>query len=72
MASASIGLWVKKQMFGNTYMGVQRTTFLIDAKGKIAKIWVVKRAKGHAAEVLEALQIIVGADPWSALALPGG
>ena len=48
------GLWVEKSMYGRKYMGVERTTFLIDPKGKIAKIWKKVKVPGHAADVLEA------------------
>ncbi|MEK1888303.1 MAG: peroxiredoxin, partial [Phyllobacterium sp.] len=48
------GLWVEKSMYGRKYMGVERTTFLIDANGRIAKVWNKVKVPGHAAEVLEA------------------
>lgn len=48
------GVWVEKNMYGRKYWGVQRATFLIDASGKIAKVWPKVKPKGHAAEVLEA------------------
>lgn len=48
------GVWQEKQMYGRTYMGVVRTTFLIGTDGRIASIWTVKRVKGHVAEVLAA------------------
>jgi thioredoxin-dependent peroxiredoxin len=48
------GLWVEKSMYGRKYMGVERTTFLIDAKGRIAKAWRKVKVPGHAEEVLEA------------------
>jgi peroxiredoxin Q/BCP len=48
------GLWVEKQMYGRKYMGVERTTFLIDGQGKIAGIWRKVKVKGHVEEVLEA------------------
>lgn len=47
------GVWVEKNMYGKKYMGIQRATFLIDADGKIAKIWPKVKVDGHAAEVLE-------------------
>lgn len=47
------GVWVEKNMYGKTYMGIQRATFLIDPNGKIAKIWPKVRVKGHAEAVLE-------------------
>lgn len=48
------GVWVEKSMYGKKYMGIQRATFLIDAKGKLAKIWPKVSVDGHAREVLEA------------------
>ena len=47
------GVWVEKNMYGKTYMGIQRATFLINPGGKIAKIWPKVRVKGHAEAVLE-------------------
>ncbi len=49
------GVWGKKKFMGREYDGVLRTTFLIDAKGKIAQIWREVSVKGHAREVLEKL-----------------
>ncbi|PSH62580.1 peroxiredoxin [Phyllobacterium brassicacearum] len=54
----SYGLWVEKSMYGRKYMGVERTTFLIDSGGKIAKIWNKVKVPGHAAEVLEATRML--------------
>ncbi len=48
------GVWVEKSMYGRKYMGVERSTFLIDAKGKIAKIWRKVKVPGHAEAVLTA------------------
>lgn len=48
------GVWVEKSMYGKTYMGIERTTFLIDAEGKIAQVWPKVSVKGHADEVLAA------------------
>lgn len=50
------GVWVEKSMYGKTYMGVQRSTFLIGPDGKIAKIFPKVKPEEHAAEVLAALQ----------------
>lgn len=50
------GVWVEKSMYGRKYMGVERTTYLIDADGKILKVWRKVKAKGHAAEVLAAVR----------------
>ncbi|ATU91880.1 thioredoxin-dependent thiol peroxidase [Phyllobacterium zundukense] len=54
----SYGLWVEKSMYGRKYMGVERTTFLIDSDGKIAKVWNKVKVPGHAAEVLEATRAL--------------
>jgi peroxiredoxin Q/BCP len=48
------GAWVEKSMYGRKYMGVERSTFLVDASGKVAKIWRKVSVAGHAAAVLEA------------------
>jgi peroxiredoxin Q/BCP len=48
------GLWAPKQMFGHKYMGVLRTTFLIDEKGKIRKIFARPKNKSHAEEIIKA------------------
>jgi thioredoxin-dependent peroxiredoxin len=50
----SYGVWVEKSMYGRKYMGVERTTFLIDAKGKVARVWSKVKVPGHADEVLAA------------------
>jgi peroxiredoxin Q/BCP len=50
------GVWVEKNMYGKTSMGIERATFLIDDKGLIRKIWRKVKAKGHAAEVLAAVK----------------
>ncbi len=49
------GVWVEKSMYGKKYMGVARTTFIIDAKGNIAKIFEKVKPEGHNAEVIETL-----------------
>ena len=49
------GVWKEKSMYGRKYMGIERTTFVIDEQGKIAKIFARVKPAGHAAEVLEAL-----------------
>ena len=48
------GVWVEKKMYGNTYMGVERSTFVIDRDGVIESAMYKVRPKGHAAAVLEA------------------
>ena len=52
------GVWVEKSMYGRKYMGVERTTFLIDRKGKIACVWNKVKVPGHAEEVLEAAKAL--------------
>ena len=52
------GVWGKKSFLGKKYMGVVRTTFLIDTKGKIHKIWSNVRVKDHAKDVLKELKSI--------------
>ena len=51
----SYGVWVLKNNYGKEYMGVERTTFLIDKTGKIAAIWPKVKVEGHDAEVQEAM-----------------
>jgi peroxiredoxin Q/BCP len=53
-AIEAYGLWVEKQMYGRHYMGVERSTFLIDHTGKIVRVWANVRVKGHAEAVLAA------------------
>ena len=50
-------VWGKKNFMGREFMGINRTTFLIDKKGKILKIWENVKVKDHAKEVLETLKI---------------
>ena len=52
------GVWGEKQMFGNKYMGVHRTTFLIDEKGKIARIFLRPKVKDHAGEIIRSIENI--------------
>jgi peroxiredoxin Q/BCP len=52
--SDSLGIWTEKQMYGKTYMGMVRSTYLVDATGKIAQVWNKVKVKGHAEEVLAA------------------
>jgi len=49
------GVWVEKSMYGKKYMGIERTTFLVGADGKIAKIFSKVKPEGHAEQVLAAL-----------------
>jgi len=52
------GVWVEKSMYGRKYMGVERTTLLIDADGRIAQVWPKVKVPGHAAAVLEAAKAL--------------
>lgn len=52
------GVWVMKSRYGREYMGVERTTFLVGADGKVARIWNKVKVEGHAAEVLEAVKAL--------------
>ena len=52
----ALGIWGEKSMYGRKYMGMERTTYLVDAEGKIARVWRKVKVKGHAAEVLAAAQ----------------
>ncbi len=54
----SYGVWGDKQMYGRTYMGLHRTTFLIDEKGIIRKIFIKPKSKQHTEEILKAWQLI--------------
>jgi peroxiredoxin Q/BCP len=50
------GIWVEKSMYGRKYMGVERTTVLLDAKGVVLQVWRKVKPAGHAQEVLKASQ----------------
>jgi len=52
------GSWVEKSMYGRKYMGIERSTFLVDSKGKIARIWRKVRVPGHVEEVLDAIHAL--------------
>lgn len=52
------GVWAEKSMYGRKYMGVERTTVLIDRAGKIAKVWPNVKVPGHAGEVLAAARAL--------------
>ena len=54
----AFGVWVEKSMYGKRYMGVERTTFLLDRAGRIARIWSKVKVPGHAEEVLRAAQAL--------------
>ena len=52
--SDAFGTWVQKSMYGRKYMGMERSTFLIGADGRVLKAWRKVKVPGHASEVLEA------------------
>lgn len=54
----SYGVWKEKQMYGKSFMGIERTTVLVDAEGKIARIWPKVKVPGHAEEVLDAVRAL--------------
>ncbi len=55
------GVWIEKSMYGKKYMGIDRSTFLIDEKGIIRNIWRKVKVSGHVDEVLKALSIVAKA-----------
>ena len=57
-AIEAFGVWVEKSMYGRAYMGVDRSTFLIDREGKVAKAWRKVKVPGHAEEVLAAAKAL--------------
>jgi peroxiredoxin Q/BCP len=56
--SDALGIWTEKQNYGRTYIGMVRTTYLVDPEGRIAKVWNNVRVKGHADEVLAAAKAL--------------
>jgi thioredoxin-dependent peroxiredoxin len=52
------GTWVEKSMYGKKYMGIDRSTFLIDGTGTIARVWRKVKVPGHVEEVLEAVRAL--------------
>ncbi len=56
--SDALGVWTEKQMYGKTYMGMVRATYLIGTDGKIARIWDKVKVAGHAEEVLAAAKAL--------------
>ncbi len=57
-ACEAFGTWVEKSLYGRNYMGIERATFLFDAKGVLVRAWRKVRVKGHAAAVLEAVKTL--------------
>ena len=56
--SDALGIWTEKVNYGRTYMGMVRTTYLVDAQGRIIRVWDKVKVKGHAAEVLAAARAL--------------
>jgi peroxiredoxin Q/BCP len=56
--AASYGAWIEKSMYGRKYMGIDRSTFLIDGKGVIRAVWRKVKLPGHVDEVLTALKAL--------------
>ena len=59
-AANDYGVWVEKSMYGRKYMGVERSTFLIDRNGVVARAWRNVKVPGHVDEVLDAARVIGG------------
>ena len=55
---AKYGVWVEKSMYGRKYMGIDRSTFVIDGKGIVRNVWRKVKVPGHVAEVLAAVQAL--------------
>lgn len=55
---SAYGAWGEKSMYGRKFMGVRRTTFLIDAKGRISQVWESVKVEGHAEQVLAAAKAL--------------
>jgi peroxiredoxin Q/BCP len=58
LLAKAFGAWVKKQNYGREYMGINRSTFLVDAKGVIAKVWRNVKVDGHVEQVLAAVKAL--------------
>lgn len=58
VALAAFGAWVEKNMYGRTYMGIERSTFLFDASGTLVKAWRKVKVPGHAEAVLAAVKAL--------------
>lgn len=55
-AAMAYGVWKEKSLYGRKFMGIERTTFLIDEEGRIARVWPKVKVAGHGEEVLSALR----------------
>ena len=54
----AFGVWKEKSMYGKKFMGIERSTFLIDGEGRIAREWRKVKVPGHAEEVLDAVRAL--------------
>jgi peroxiredoxin Q/BCP len=59
-AAEAYGVWKEKSMYGRSYMGVERTTFLLDTDGRVVRVWPKVKVAGHAEEVLAAARSLLG------------
>lgn len=58
IVAQAYGVWIEKIMYGRTYMGIERSTFLVAPDGKLAKIWRKVKVPGHTEAVLEAAKAV--------------
>ena len=56
--SDALGVWGQKSLYGRLFMGMHRTTYLVDPQGRIVRVWRKVKVNGHAAEVLEAARAL--------------
>lgn len=56
--SDALGIWSEKKLYGKVFVGMVRTTYLLDADGRIARVWNKVKVKGHAEDVLEAARAL--------------
>ena len=59
-ALEAYGVWVEKSMYGRKYMGIERSTFLVDAEGRLARVWRKVKVPGHVEDVLAAVRELPG------------
>ena len=57
-ATEQMGAWVEKSMYGKSYMGIDRSTYLVGKDGKVKQVWRKVKVKDHAAEVLTAAKAL--------------
>ena len=55
----ALGVWVEKSMYGKSYMGIERATFLVDAQGAVVEAWRKVKVKGHAESVLASARLLM-------------